>query len=164
MDKLHNYTLQLKWIGNTGQGTKRYTSYDRAYTISARDKYTDIQGSSDPSFRGDPNKYNPEELFLASLSSCHMLWYLHLCASNNIVVISYMDNPEGTMVETSQGGGRFKEVTLYPTVVIKDPHNLEMARALHTEANDHCFIANSCNFPIVHTAEILVESTQGYIQ
>lgn len=159
MEKLHNYTLQLEWTGNTGQGTKRYTSYERAYTLSARDKYSDIQGSSDPSFRGDPKKYNPEELFLASLSSCHMLWYLHLCASNNIVIVSYIDNPEGIIEESAQGGGRFKEVTLNPTVMIKDPENIEMAHALHTEANSLCFIANSCNFPIHHISEIKVEST-----
>jgi len=153
--KRHNYNCTVKWTGNIGVGTKDYTSYERAYTISIQNKI-DIQGSSDPSFRGDPTKHNPEELFLASISSCHALWYLHLCASNGIVVLSYLDRATGTMLETKQGKGYFSEVTLLPSVIIAKPENLATAKALHQQANEMCFIANSCNFPIHHKPNISV--------
>jgi len=153
--KTHHYNCTFKWTGNTGLGTKSYTSYERGYIISVENK-VDIKGSSDPSFRGDPSKHNPEELFLASISSCHALWYLHLCASNGIVVLSYLDKATGTMLETKQGKGYFSEVALLPSVIIAKPENLATAKALHQQAKEMCFIANSCNFPIHHKPNISV--------
>jgi organic hydroperoxide reductase OsmC/OhrA len=69
---------------------------------------------------GDKANYNPKEVFLSSISSCHMLWHLHLCASNNIVVTQYNDNATGIMEETKNGSGRFIEVTLHPQIGMTD--------------------------------------------
>lgn len=150
MSGQHHYHLTVTWTGNQGTGTSDYRSYERSHTVSVENK-ADILGSSDPNFRGDKTKHNPEELFLASISSCHMLWFLHLCADAGIVVLDYVDKAEGTMQETADGGGHFTEVMLFPTVVIHDPKKVEAANALHERAHALCFIANSCNFPIRHT-------------
>jgi organic hydroperoxide reductase OsmC/OhrA len=145
----HKYNLTVKWTGNKGQGTKNYRSYDRSHTVFIEGKQ-DILCSSDPAFRGDKTKHNPEELFLASIATCHMLWYLHLCADNGIVVVDYSDNATGTMQETENGSGHFTEVTLHPIVIITDKTMIDKANELHKEANKFCFIANSCNFTIHH--------------
>ncbi len=149
MNKEHLYQSSIVWTGNKGQGTKNYTAYERSYTIHTQEKMN-IEGSSDPSFRGDQKKHNPEDLFLASISSCHMLWYLHVCAINNIIVVEYTDHAEGKMVETERNGGHFTEVILHPVVTITDVSQIDLANALHHEANKHCFIANSLNFKVNH--------------
>lgn len=117
MEKQHHYTTSLTWTGNKGPGTTNYKAYDRDYIIQVNGK-PDLTGSSDPSFRGSPSRYNPEELLLSSISSCHMLWYLHLCSVNNIVVIDYQDQARGLMIERPDGSGYFKEVILYPIVTL----------------------------------------------
>jgi organic hydroperoxide reductase OsmC/OhrA len=155
-NRQHRYTLTVTWTGNNGQGTSSYTAYDRSHTVQAADKIV-IPGSSDPSFRGDKTRYNPEELFLASLSSCHMLWYLHLCAEAGVVVTAYTDHATGTMVETADGGGHFSEVTLHPAVTVKEEAMIGKANALHEKANALCYIANSCNFPVHHQPVCSVE-------
>ena len=146
--KEHLYQLTLQWTGNNGQGTSNYTVYDRSYEIEVPGKPI-ILGSSDPAFRGDQTKYNPEELLIASLSSCHMLWYLHLCADAGIVVISYCDRAIGKMCETKDGSGRFTEVVLKPEITITAESNLEQAKQLDHKAHELCFIANSVNFPVL---------------
>jgi len=149
MEKQHHYTTSLTWTGNKGEGTASYKAYDRDHIIEVNGKPA-IPGSSDPSFRGSPQRYNPEELLVSSLSSCHMLWYLHLCSVNNIVVTDYRDEAKGIMMEKADGSGYFKEVTLYPIVTLTDSTRIDRARELHHEAGKLCFIANSCNFPIKH--------------
>jgi organic hydroperoxide reductase OsmC/OhrA len=149
MNKLHHYTLAVTWTGNTGKGTSAYREYERSHTIAVAHK-ADISGSSDPNFRGDRTKHNPEELFVASLSTCHMLWFLHLCSENGVVVTAYVDQATGTMEETADGGGRFIEVTLNPFVTVTEASMIDRANALHHRANALCFIANSCNFPVHH--------------
>lgn len=148
--KNHNYTINLEWLGNEGFGTRDYKSYNRNHKIEIDKKYDAIMGSSDPSFRGDPQRYNPEELFLSSIAACHMFWYLHLCSVHNIVVEEYMNLATGTMEESENGSGRFVEVLLNPRVQITDPSMITMASSLHEEAKKMCFIANSCNFVINH--------------
>lgn len=147
--KKHHYKTTMNWTGNTGEGTKDYKSYERSYTITVNGK-PEIQGSSDPAFRGDRTKYNPEEMLVASLSSCHMLWYLHLCSEAGIIVLDYVDIAEGEMSEEANGSGRFISVTLNPSVIVKESAMIERANALHKKANEMCFIANSCNFPVHH--------------
>lgn len=149
MNKEHFYSLTLRWTGNSGTGTASYHSYERSHIISADNK-PDILASSDPSFRGDNTKYNPEELLVASLSRCHMLWFLHLCAESGIVVLDYTDNPTGVMTEAENGAGKFKEVTLAPIVTVKDPNSIDKLERLHKKANELCFIANSVNFKVKH--------------
>ena len=147
--KYHNYSLTNTWTGNRGTGTSGYRLYDRSHLISVHNK-VDIECSSDPSFLGDATKYNPEELLLASLSSCHMLWYLHLCADAGVVVTEYNDHASGTMEESADGGGRFVEVILHPRVTVSHSSMIDRANALHQKANALCFISNSCNFPVKH--------------
>lgn len=149
MAKQHTYALTTRWTGNTGTGTSSYRAYERNHVIQADNK-PDIPGSSDPSFRGDKTRYNPEELLVASLSTCHMLWFLHLCAEAGVTVLEYVDQATGVMVETADGGGYFSEVTLHPAVVVAEPDMIETANGLHHQANKLCFIANSCNFPVRH--------------
>ena len=156
MPKKHHYKTHLNWIGNTGNGTKDYRSYERNHEIKAGDK-TVIPSSSDPSFRGDPTRYNPEELFLASLSSCHMLWFLHLCSVNGVNVVNYEDLAEGTMEESPDGSGRFIEIVLKPVITVSEVSMIEKSQGLHKEANQKCFIANSVNFPVLHDVETIVE-------
>jgi len=145
----HHYKTTVNWTGNQGQGTASYTSYKRDHEARVQNKDL-ILCSSDPSFRGDPTRYNPEELLVVSLSSCHMLWYLHLCSVAGVIVVDYSDDATGTMEETSQGGGRFTEVVLYPTVRVKEASMIDKAMELHQQAGKLCFIANSCNFPVLH--------------
>lgn len=145
--KDYNYTLQLEWTGNKGLGTKDYKAYERSFTVSSPEK-PPLFGTSDPAFRGDTNKWNPEEFLLASLSSCHMLWYLHLCANNKIIVSHYVDQPTATMVLKPSGVGCFKEALLRPNIIIMEITRIEDAKKLHEEAHHKCFIANSVNFPI----------------
>jgi organic hydroperoxide reductase OsmC/OhrA len=156
MNKAHQYSLQLVWTGNKGDGTSSYRSYDRSYTISAENK-SELYGSADPIFRGDRSKYNPEELLVAALSSCHLLSYLHLCADHGIVVTAYEDIAKGTMVEDPVRGGYFTEVVLTISVTITDVSKKEIAEELHHEANKLCFVANSVNFPVKHNPQILIQ-------
>jgi len=149
MKKQHNYKTTLQWTGNKGKGSENYKAYERSYTVSIENK-PDILGSSDPSFGGDRTKYNPEELLVASLSSCHMLWYLHLCSEAGVVVMDYVDNATGTMIETSDGSGYFTEVALNPIVTVNENSMIEKANELHKKANELCFIANSVNFKVEH--------------
>ena len=145
--KHHTYQVQIDWTGNDGEGTKSYKSYRRDHTIVASGK-PQIPMSSDPSFRGDASRYNPEELLVASLSSCHMLWYLHLCAVNKVVVLEYRDAATGTMQENEDGSGTFERVELKPVVTISADSDRAKALALHADAHHYCFIANSVNFPV----------------
>ncbi len=154
MAKLHRYRLRVTWTGNTGEGTRSPRGYSRAHTIAGEGK-PPIQGSSDPSFRGDPARWNPEELLLASLSACHKLWYLDLCARAGVVVTAYEDGPEGEMAEETGGEGQFTRVVLRPRVTIAPGSDAHAAEALHESAHRMCFIARSVNFPVLHEPVIV---------
>ena len=147
MSKQHNYEVTIAWTGDLGSGTSAYDAYSRDHLVRVGSKAA-IAASSDPAFRGDPARHNPEELFVASLSSCHMLWYLHLCAANKVVVTGYVDEAIGTMQEDKGGSGRFVDVLLRPTVSIGAGGDAALAARLHEEAHRFCFIANSVNFPV----------------
>jgi organic hydroperoxide reductase OsmC/OhrA len=148
MEREHTYRVSNTWTGNLGTGTSHYRAYGRNYDLSAEGKAAPIPGSSDPHFRGDAARYNPEELLVAALSACHMLAFLHLCADRGIVVTAYSDEAEGTMVEHADGSGEFAKVVLRPRVVIADPNRQADAQALHAKAHELCFIARSVNFPV----------------
>lgn len=141
----HHYQIHLRWSGNRGDGTASYTAYDRDSELQAPGKPL-ILLSADPAFRGDKTRWNPEELLLASAAACHKLWYLHLCADAGIVVEEYEDAAEGNMVEGARG--RFTDITLKPRFKLRDPADADRARALHHQAHEACFIANSLNFPV----------------
>ena len=147
----HHYALEIEWTGNRGTGTSDYKSYGRDHVVRAEGKH-ELQGSSDRSFRGDPDRWNPEELLLAALSQCHMLSYLHEAAIHGIVVENYTDAATGTMEQTHNGGGHFTLATLRPRVTIS-AGDLALATELHAEASAKCFIAASVNFPVKHEPE-----------
>ena len=147
MGREHRYQATITWTGNLGEGTAGYRSYSRDHEVSGEGKPV-LPGSSDPAFRGDPARWNPEELLIAALSQCHMLWFLHLCAANGIAVISYTDDAQGAMAEGADGGGEFTTVTLRPRATITDPAQASRALELHEEAHRLCFIARSVNFPV----------------
>lgn len=149
MNGQHHYKATIKWTGNKGTGTNHYRNYERSHQIIIENKEV-LSGSSDPAFRGDQTKHNPEDLLISSLSACHMLVYLHLCSVAGIIVVEYMDNATGIMQETTNGGGHFTEVTLNPIVVVTEKSMIAKANELHKKANELCFIANSVNFPVRH--------------
>ncbi|MFY9740181.1 MAG: OsmC family protein [Candidatus Cybelea sp.] len=152
--KTHRYETCVGWAAD-GRGTESYRSYSRNFTITGDGK-ADIAGSSDPAFRGDATRYNPEELLVASLSSCHMLWYLHLCSVSGITVLDYRDDATGTMQE-GEGSGQFVRAELRPKITIARGGDCARAFALHEEAHRLCFIARSVNFPVEVEAEIAEE-------
>lgn len=150
MTRSHEYAVDVTWTGDTGAG---YRGYGRAHEVGAPGKQP-IAGSADPAFRGDPARWNPEELLVVSLSQCHMLWYLGLCAQAGIAVAAYTDHASGTMAEARDGSGRFESVVLRPRVTLADPGRADEAAALHARAAGMCFIANSVNFPVHHEPTI----------
>jgi organic hydroperoxide reductase OsmC/OhrA len=150
MSALHSYTVTVEWTGAGATWTSGYTAYSRDHVVRIGDKPV-IQCSSDPSFRGDPTRINPEELFVSSLAQCHMLWFLHMASRASVVVVAYRDHAQGTMrVDSASGKGRFVDVTLSPHVTVTGaPVNEELLARLHRDAHDRCFISQSVNFPVV---------------
>lgn len=155
MSREHRYRVEVEWTGNRGSGTADYRAYGRDHRIAAPGK-PEIAGSSDPAFRGDPERWNPEELLVASISACHKLWYLHLCAEAGIIVTAYCDAAEGRMAEDAGGSGRFTRATLRPEVRIR-AGDAQLAADLHKRAHAMCFIANSLNFSVECEPTILQE-------
>jgi organic hydroperoxide reductase OsmC/OhrA len=155
MQGQHHYKATIQWTGNNGTGTDNYRNYERSHQIIIENK-SDISGSSDPAFRGEKTKHNPEDLLVSSLSACHMLTYLHLCTIAGVIVTDYIDNATGIMVDTSNGGGQFTEVTLNPIVTVTEQHMFDKANELHKKANELCFIANSVNFPVRHNPTAMI--------
>ena len=155
----HHYALELRWTGNRGEGTGHYRAYERSYDLSAAGKPT-LAGSADATFHGDRAKWNPEELLLGALSSCHMLSYLHVCADAGVNVVSYSDVADGSMELRPDGSGRFTSVTLRPHVVIAEDSDAEKAQILHHLAHQKCFIANSVNFLVGCEPTVAMQSAQ----
>ena len=158
--KEHRYAAKVVWTGAAEGPTRDYKTYSRAHRIEIDGK-PPIEGSADPAFLGDPSRHNPEDLLVASLSACHMLWYFHLCAVKGVAVAAYEDDAVGTMVEASGPGdtrGRMTEVILRPRVTITAESDPEVARSLHERAHHECYIANSMNFPVRCEPEIVVET------
>jgi organic hydroperoxide reductase OsmC/OhrA len=149
----HHYALTTTWTGNRGTGTSGYREYARDVTVSVEGK-PELLASADKPFRGDPTRWNPEDLLLAALSECHLLSYLHACVTAGVVVVSYRDTASGVMKEDGSGGGAFTEVTLHPEVIVADASMIEAAERAHAQANAWCFIANSVNFPVRHDATV----------
>lgn len=152
---VHRYTARLIWEGNLGKGTSEYAGYSRRFRVSLDNK-PDLSGSADPAFRGEADRHNPEDLLVASLSACHMLSYLALCARKGITVVDYTDEAHGVMNVFPDGGGRFESVTLHPRVTVTDAAMESPAMDLHESAHALCFIAGSCNFPVYNLPTVAV--------
>jgi organic hydroperoxide reductase OsmC/OhrA len=155
--RTHTYELDVTWTGNRGTGTSGYRAYSRAHEVSLRGR-PPLLGSADPVFRGEPDRWSPELLLVASLAQCHMLSYLHLCAEAGVVVTGYTDGPVGRMVEGADGG-RFTEVTLRPRVTVAAAEMVERAVELHEPAHRQCFIANSVNFPVCREPMVSIDES-----
>jgi organic hydroperoxide reductase OsmC/OhrA len=154
LDRLHHYRIVNRWTGNLGTGTSSYAAYSRAHELSGVDKAAPIEGSSDPAFRGDRTRYNPEELLLGALSACHMLWVLHLCADAGITVTEYEDEPWGEVAEHGDGSGEFTRVLLRPRVTIAEPERIDDALAMHARAHAVCALARSMKFRVEHQPRV----------
>jgi organic hydroperoxide reductase OsmC/OhrA len=157
MAEEHSFRISTKWTGNDGSGTLNYRSYRRDHEMTGPTKSAPIAGSSDPAFRGDGSRYNPEELLIASLSACHMLWMLHLCADAGIVITEYQDEAAGTITLNADGAGQFTRVVLCPRMTITDSARTAEAEALHSRAHQLCFIARSVNFPVEHKPTVVAK-------
>ena len=154
----HTYRVAVQWAGNRGSGTSGYRDYGREHAIRAAGK-PDIAGSSDAAFRGNADRWNPEDLLVAAASACHQLWYLHLCADAGVRVLRYVDDAVGTMVDSPVEEGRFTRIVLRPKVTIRAGDDAQLATRLHHDAHARCYVANSVNFPI--DCEPAVESAAG---
>ncbi len=160
MKDLHEYAVTVTWTGNLGSGTSGYKHYSRDFALEAEGKAA-IAGTSDTVFHGTPGRWNPEEMLVAALSSCHKLSYLHLCAVNGVVVTAYVDHAEGAMrFDAATGGGQFERVVLRPEVTVAEGSDEAKARELHHQAHELCFIANSVNFP-VECEPVIVRAAVG---
>ncbi len=151
----HHYSLTVRWTGNLGDGTSSYRGYSRDHDIRIPGLPV-LPGSADPTFHGDRDRYNPEQLLLAALAQCHMLSFLHVAVKHGVVVTAYQDDATGVMHLNRDGSGQFESVTLNPGVTVADAAHVELAEQLHREANAVCFIARSVNFPVLHSPVTLV--------
>lgn len=165
MGLLHQYDLIVEWTGAGDAGTASYTSYDRDHVVRVDGK-ADLLGTSDAAFRGAPDRHTPEELLVAALAQCHMLWFLHLASTAGVVVTGYTDHAQGTMRVESGGAGQFTDVVLRPRVVVRNAVTASgeavddaLLSSLHTAAHEHCFIARSVSFP-VHVEPAAVRQEQ----
>ena len=161
MPKEHFYKAKINWTGNLGTGTSEYAAYSRAHEVSGDSGKEKILASAAPVYRGEASRYNPEELVVAAIAGCHMLWYLHLCADAGVIVVDYTDEASGTLTENAEGNGKFSEVTIKPKVTISKESNAETAEKLHEQAHEFCFIANSMNFPVYFNPEISIEKQKA---
>lgn len=155
MTRTHHYECRTDWTGAGTTGTVDYRFYERSFVTRAPGR-PDLHGSSDPAFRGDDSRWNPELLLIAALSQCHLLWYLHLCAVNGVTVLGYHDDAQATMAETAGGGGHFTAAELRPVVTVASADMIDRAHELHGEAAAKCFIAASVNFPVTHSPQVQV--------
>ena len=155
-ERKHEYRTTTHWTGNLGLGTSAYDAYSRAHESTGEGKSAAIPGSSDPAFRGDPARYNPEELLVAALSNCHMLWVLHLCADAGIVVTEYADEAWGEMMEHADGSGEITRVVLRPRMRITDRGRTPEVPAIHDRAHAVCCLARSVRFPVRHEPVVLI--------
>ncbi|MDF2052253.1 OsmC family protein [Arthrobacter sp. Cr_A7] len=151
----HRYGLAVEWTGNLGDGTSSYRGYSRDHDVVIPGLPV-LKGSADPTFHGDRERYNPEQLLLAALAQCHLLSYLHVAVKHGVVVTAYRDEASGLMRLNRDGSGQFERVTLRPRVTVADAGQVELAGRLHHEANKVCFIARSVNFPVDHEPETVV--------
>ncbi|SEQ23920.1 OsmC family protein [Thalassovita taeanensis] len=155
MVKEHGYTARVRWTGNRGQGTTGYRAYDRTWDVATPGKPV-IHCSNDPLLGGDPGLHNPEDMLLAALSACHMLWYLHYASVAGVVVLAYEDDPRGEGEVAPSGAGRFVSATLRPRITLAPGSDVAAAEAIHERIHEVCFIARSVAFPVGYVAEYVV--------
>ncbi len=156
MTRAHTYRVEVEWDGQPA--ASGFVVYDRDHVVTARGR-DPILASSDPAFRGSRDRWNPEQLLLASISQCHMLWYLHLACWSGVVVTDYHDYPEGYLLENEDGSGQFEAVVLHPVVTVTHESMVEAAYHVHHRVGEKCFIARSLNFPVRHEPVVRVRES-----
>lgn len=130
-----------------------YDSYNRAHEICFKDGRVRVAASAAPAFKGDAERVDPEEAFVASLSSCHMLSLLAICARKRIVVDSYEDDAEGHLEKGEGGKFWVARVTLRPRVRFATEVSAAVLDDLHHRAHEECFIANSVKTTVTVEAQ-----------
>ena len=122
-----------------------YDTYNRAHEVRFKDGAITIPGSGAPMFKGDAERVDPEEAFVASLAACHMLTFLALCARKRLTVESYEDNAEGFLEKGANGKFQVTRVTLKPRVRFAAGTEVDAAKLadIHHKSHEECFIANS---------------------
>jgi organic hydroperoxide reductase OsmC/OhrA len=142
---MSDYTAQVEW-----QRDEHEAFTDHRYHRSHRLRFdggAEVPGSSSPNVvprHSDPAAVDPEEMFVASLASCHMLWFLSLAAQAGYRVDRYTDDATGTMARNAEGRLAMTLVTLRPRVAFDGAApDAAALHTLHHRAHDECFIANS---------------------
>ncbi len=153
----HSYEVSVRWTGDRGTGTSGYREYGRDHDVVAPGK-PDIAGSADPTFRGDRDRWNPEELVVAALAQCHMLSYLHVAVTQGFTVVDYEDRATASLNLNRDGSGELTEATLHPVVTILEADRVADAEAAHATASNLCFIARSVAFPVHHAPHTTVRA------
>ena len=127
-----------------------YDTYDRTHTVTFEGGIS-IRGSAAKEFLGKPEHANPEELFAAALSSCHMLTFLAIAAKSRLTVESYEDNAMALLEKNAAGKLAIPQTVLRPKVVFATatPVTREKLVELHDKAHRNCFIANSVACEVV---------------
>ena len=143
---MSTYTAEIQWTREDQDFLDN--RYSRRHLIRF-DGGATLAGSSSPHVvplpMSDASAVDPEEAFLASLSSCHMLWFLSIARDRGFRVDRYVDHPEGKMARDAQRRMAMTEVTLRPRAAFSGPSQptREQIDAMHHKAHDECFIANS---------------------
>jgi len=144
MSRAHTYEAAARWQGSTGAG---YDFYSRAHDVRCPPADGVLALSSDPAFRGQPGRLNPEQLLLAAASSCQLLSFLAVAARARIDVVAYEDDASARMPEDEKPV-RVTEITLRPTITVRGDPSEERLRHLVEVAHRECFIANSVSSTI----------------
>ncbi|MBU2980759.1 OsmC family protein [Lentibacter algarum] len=155
MSRKHDFEAKVVWTGNTGEGTAHYKAYERTWEVQTEGKPV-VKCSNDPLLGGDPTLHNPEDMLIAALSSCHMLWYLHMASDAGVTVLAYEDDPVGHGESEASGAGQFVSADLRPRITVAAGTDLAKADAIHSEIGKVCFIARSVAFPVHHKARYVI--------
>jgi len=144
---MSEHRIKLQWRRTTSDF--QYKTYNRAHTVTFKNGQA-LSMSSAVAYRGDAELVDPEEMFVASLSSCHMLTFLALAANRGFIVEQYIDDAVGVLAKNAAGKLAITQVTLHPRITFAKgtaPNDSQL-HELHDKAHHECFIANSVVTPV----------------
>ncbi len=144
---MSEHVVDVSW--SRGEHEFTYQTYNRDHEWRFDGGVT-VPGSANPAYLGNPGPVDPEEAFIASLSSCHMLTFLAIAAKKRLVVDAYDDHAVGVMAKNERGRIAITQVTLHPKIVFagEQPDAATLER-IHHRAHEECFIANSVTTEII---------------
>lgn len=152
--KEHHYTVTCRWDGSTGAG---YEVYTRAHDVTAAPAATQLKMSSDPAFRGDPARLNPEQLLVMAAASCQLLSFLAVAARKRMDVVEYEDRAEGFMPEDVKPV-HVTRIVLRPRIVVKGAVDEAAVRKAVDIGHHECYIANSLKTDVKVEPEIVIRA------